>query len=150
MGKSLKKTLLYVLLLVAGVTLGMQLSGPASPGQQDLEATTGPENGSGLQPADHAAANPIKEVYTFITPEGKTGYFMVPQQTDSAQGEADSLLPSTAEEIANVLQTPADLLLPEEPKAPVVDRFADKTASLLQRLSSKSIHWVSSWFDSEE
>ncbi|MBU5672396.1 hypothetical protein [Paenibacillus brevis] len=149
MGKSLKKTLLYVLLLAAGVTLGMQISEPVSPGPQGSETTTVPENGSGLQQADHAAANPIKEVYTFITPDGKTGYFMVPGQTDSAQGEADSLLPSAAEEIAEGLQTPADLLLPD-PKAPAVDRFADKTASLLQQLSSKSIHWVSSWFDSGE
>lgn len=146
MGKSLKKTLLYVLLLAAGVTLGMQIS---EPGPQDSKATTGPENGSGLQQANPAAANPIKEVYTFITPDGKTGYFMVPEQTDSAQGGGDSQLPTSVEEIPDGLQTPADLLLPD-PQAPAVDRFADKTASLLQQLSSRSIHWVSSWFDSGE
>lgn len=149
MGRSLKKTLLYVLLLAAGVTLGMQMSEPASPDQQTSKTTAGLENGSWLEQTNPVAENPIKEVYTFITPDGKTGYFMVPEQTDSAVGGVAAQLPLTAEEIADGLQTPADLLLPD-PKAPVVDRFADKTANLLQQLSSKSIHWVSSWFDSGE
>lgn len=133
MGRTLRKTLLYVLLLTAGVTLGLQMSEPASPDQE-------------------TAANQTAEtenVYTFITPDGRTGYFVVPQQTDSVQGETVAQLPLTAEELAGVLRTPADLLLPD-PEAPVVDRFADKTASLLQQLSRRSIHWVSSWFEPEE
>ncbi|MOA30287.1 hypothetical protein D3C78_1513640 [compost metagenome] len=43
--------------------------------------------------------------------------------------------------------SPAEMLLPA-PEEPAVDRFADKTAHLLQQASRKSIHWVVSWFSS--
>lgn len=152
MGRSLKKMLLYGILLTAGITLGMQLSEPAPANQQNSGAPGSPANGTWTQPINESSGTPIKEVYTFITPEGKTGYFMVPEQAESSEagaGGALEQLPASPEDDMNGLQTPSDLLLPD-PQAPVVDRLADKTASLLQQLSRRSINWFASWFDSGE
>lgn len=152
MGKSLKNMLLYGILLTAGVTLGMQLSEPAPANQQNSGALGSQVDGTWTQQINDSAGNPIKEVYTFITPEGKTGYFMVPEPAEASEagaGGALEQLPVSPGDEMSGLQTPSDLLLPD-PQAPVVDRFADKTASLLQQLSRRSINWFASWFDSGE
>ncbi|MBW4841247.1 MAG: hypothetical protein KZY74_17795 [Paenibacillaceae bacterium] len=166
MAKTLRKTLVYGLLLAAGVTLGMQLaeSGTTSvygPGFQTGGTTVGANGQSmgGAYPQQQYnngwSSGPTTPVWTTTgqgnaTPQGTTGgYTLVPSYgtvqngatTPSATANGSNL-PAAG---GQVMQTPADLLLPP-PSPPAVDRFADKAAHLLQQASQKSIHWVASLF----
>ncbi|GIP48253.1 hypothetical protein GNP92_05880 [Paenibacillus timonensis] len=166
MAKTLRKTLVYGLLLAAGVTLGMQLaeSGTTSvygPGFQTGGTTVG-ANGQSVgvpypqqQYSNGWSSGAATPAWTttgqgYAAPQGTTGGYTMAPGYGSAQPGATT--PSTVTNGFNnpatggqVMQTPADLLMPP-PSPPAVDRFADKAAHLLQQASQKSIHWVASLF----
>lgn len=77
-----------------------------------------------------------------IVPQGTTGGYPQASGNGTAPSGTDG---SNTTGSGQVLQTPADLLMPP-PSPPAIDRFADKAAHLLQQASQKSIHWVASWF----
>lgn len=117
MSNDIKKIFLYGLLLIAGVTFGMQL------------AESGNKNTYGVQPY----TVPQSQVQ-----QGDTSQYYVQQPQMQTQST-----PPTAPIITT--PAPADILLPSATK-PSVDKFADKTANLLQKLSKQSINWVASLF----
>ncbi|MDN4069870.1 hypothetical protein QYF50_18360 [Paenibacillus vini] len=174
MAKTLRKGMLYGILLVAGVTLGMQLSdsgaGQSGLAQNGAWPTNAWSNGSpynGVQVGSAGAYNG--------TPAGQAGnQNMVPGYANgnaNAGGYGTGYNngysndynngnnygnPNNGQYTADGRQyvdganggaalTPGDLLLPQ-PAPPAVDRFADKTANLLQQVSRKGIHWFASWF----
>ncbi len=164
MAKTLRKGMLYGVLLVAGVTLGMQLS-DAGPDQSGLTANgawptnawssgsayNGAQAGMPRQNMIPGYANGNVNASGYGTVEGNgynegyynngnlynNGQYANGQYTDSGQfGNGAN---------GGMIRTPGDLLLPQ-PEAPAVDRFADKAANLLQQVSRKGIHWFASWF----
>lgn len=163
MAKTLRKTLVYGLLLAAGVTLGMQLaeSGTTSvygPGFQTGAVANGQFVGypySQQQSSNGWSSGTATPAWTTTgqgnaAPQGTTGGYTMAPGYGWAQPGATT--PSTVTNGSSnpatggqVMQTPADLLMPP-PSPPAVDRFADKAAHLLQQASQKSIHWVASLF----
>lgn len=167
MGKPLKRGLLYGVLLIAGVTLGMQMaepepqangwspnggipagSGTIQPGAAGAQGTWSPTSGY----SGNVQAPGYGYGYPGVDGSGYSGYIGTGAATGAfpGPGGTGSAVPSPggaqgAPQGNGVLQTPADLLLPA-PEAPAVDRFADKAAHLLQQVSRKSIHWFASWF----
>ncbi|SDE80642.1 hypothetical protein SAMN04488542_102196 [Fontibacillus panacisegetis] len=117
MAKSIKRGVGYVVLLVVGVTLGMQLA----------ETGIGTVYGPAWNQSNTVIENDANHLPggTYNTPIGgkNTGIQQATQPNP----------------------TPAELLLPA-PVEPAVDRFADKTAHLLQEASRKGIHWFASLF----
>lgn len=164
MAKMLRKTLVYGLLLAAGVTLGMQLaeSGTTSvfgPGFQTGGTTVGTNGPSTAypypQPQQYSNGWTAGSAPVWTTGQGNAapqgtsggyspapGYGYTPSGTAAPSATADG---STASSGGQAMQTPADLLMPP-PSPPAIDRFADKAAHLLQQASQKSIHWVASLF----
>jgi hypothetical protein len=174
MAKMLRKTLVYGLMLAAGVTLGMQLSesGTTSvfgPGFQTGGTMVGNNGQSMMYPYPQqqqqqpqqsqqysngwiAGSTPVWSTNQGnVVPQGTTdGYGLTPGYGSNPAGTA---APNTTANDGStaptaggqVMQTPADLLMPP-PSPPAIDRFADKAAHLLQQASQKSIHWVASWF----
>ncbi|MFD1177745.1 hypothetical protein ACFQ3W_15750 [Paenibacillus puldeungensis] len=145
MAKRMRRTALYVILLAAGVTLGMQLaeSGTADiygPGFQSggflVNGQESPSHTEG-QLQQNMGQNPDSG----MTPGGAPNW--------SVNQEANSHQQNNQAGGGSVIQTPADVLLPPQ-EPPAVDRFADKAANLLQRISQKSIHWVASLFGPAE
>ncbi|MGG6314068.1 hypothetical protein [Paenibacillus macerans] len=173
MAKMLRRTLMYGLLLAAGVTLGMQLaeSGTSSiygPGfqtggtavnGQSIPAYAGGQlqpNGSSAWPANTAPAwNNGQGIVAAPGTQngygtGGNGYGTLPEtqnpQTAGGSAAGTNQPDQPAQPYGEqAMQTPADMLLPP-PSPPAVDRLADKTAHLLQQASQKSIHWVASLF----
>ncbi|WP_059052103.1 hypothetical protein [Paenibacillus senegalimassiliensis] len=150
MAKMLRNTLLYGFLLVGGVTLGMQLA------ENGTASIYGPSFATNRTASPEQTAQGLNPAYVWTNGQGDV---MVQSNAPLSSGQPQVLTPSeqdygtgTAQEPQGgdlVMQTPADLLLPP-PSAPAVDRFADKAAHLLQRVSQQSIHWVASWFDPNE
>ncbi|WP_334071997.1 MULTISPECIES: hypothetical protein [Paenibacillus] len=159
MAKPLKKGMLYGLLLIAGVTFGMQMAEPGSEVNGWVQNGGMTAGGGGGQPG--AAGWPQG---TWPQSSGYNGNTQVPGYGNTSAGSggnygagAGTLPGGTGSSMPaaggiqgtqagdRVLETPADLLLPA-PEAPAVDRFADKAAHLLQQVSRKSIHWFASWF----
>ncbi|GAA0135978.1 hypothetical protein YSY43_28180 [Paenibacillus sp. YSY-4.3] len=130
MSRMTRKSLFYGLLLVAGITFGMQL------------AETG-----------------TNRIYSPVASVSGRQYDQAYAESDRVQADREALWerrPRDAEaprvttslpEIPERLQTPDSLLLPAPEQAPV-DRFADKAANLLQQVSQRSIYWVASLFNS--
>ncbi|WP_018752741.1 hypothetical protein [Paenibacillus sanguinis] len=150
MAKMLRNTLLYGFLLVGGVTLGMQLA------ENGTASIYGPSFDANRTASTQQIAQGWNPAYVWTNGQGD---IMVQGNAPLAAGQPQALVPpkqdyageATEEAYSGnmVMQTPADLLLPP-PSAPTVDRFADKVAHLLQRVSQQSIHWVASWFDPNE
>ncbi|WP_410767941.1 hypothetical protein [Fontibacillus sp. BL9] len=176
MAKTLRKSMLYGILLVAGVTLGVQMSETGSGqngfqqngvwtanGWQAAASSNGAVNGPFYQTqagqGDNVSPYANGQINNGQYNNGSNGnlYNSGSQSADGANGLYPSQGSSTQNWTSqggynngqtpgyNVVQTPGDLLLPE-PDAPAVDRFADKTANLLQQVSRKSIHWFASLF----
>jgi|GEM_PF-5352099 len=161
MGKPLKRGMLYGVLLIAGVTLGMQMAEP-EPQANGWGPNGGIPAGSGAIQSGAASAqgtwsptsgyngNVQAPGYGYGYPgadgSGYGGYIGAGAGPATAAGALPGPGGAQGAPQGNgVLQTPADLLLPA-PEAPAVDRFADKAAHLLQQVSRKSIHWFASWF----
>lgn len=170
MGKPLKRGMLYGVLLIAGVTLGMQMAEP-EPQANGWSANGGIPAGSGTiqsgaaggsqgtwSPTPGYNVNVQAPGYGYGYPGANGGGYS--GYVGTGAGPATGALPGSggtgsvvptpggaqgAPQGNGALQTPADLLLPA-PEAPAVDRFADKAAHLLQQVSRKSIHWFASWF----
>ncbi|RCX22734.1 hypothetical protein DFP94_101317 [Fontibacillus phaseoli] len=175
MAKTLRKSMFYGILLVAGVTLGMQMSETGAGqngfqqngiwtanGWQAASSSNGAVNGPFYQTQSGQAGN----VNPYANGQYNNGQYNIGgngnpnnngnQSADGVSGVSPSQ-GSTAQNWTSqggynwqtsgydMLQTPGDLLLPE-PAAPAVDRFADKAANLLQQASRKSIHWFASLF----
>lgn len=124
MAKTMRNGVLYSVLLVIGVTLGMQFaeSGTGNeyiPNWNQVNTSRNVSNESSSAQVGQQQIGVIHGIPVYMNPSSDTT-------------EQTSL-------------TPADLLLPA-PAEPAVDRFADKTAHLLQQASRKSIHWVASLF----
>ncbi|NWL86903.1 hypothetical protein DMN77_04730 [Paenibacillus sp. 79R4] len=155
MAKKMRRTVFYLILLAAGVTLGMQMgdggtAGTYNPQYAEANATSNGfwQNGyyysrTGAQPvwvngsttngnggyAGNTGTGVVPDGYYVVTPQpGQPGYQTAPG--------------------AEVSKTPSELLMPPA-EAPGVDQIADKTANLLQQISKKGIHWVASWFNPE-
>lgn len=133
MSNDFKKLFLYGVLLVAGVTFGMQL---AESGNKD---TYGSSQYYVQQPQVQAQQIGQTQQTQQTQQIGQTGQV---QQGQQLQAQSP---PSTAPTIT----APADILLPPATK-PSVDKFADKTANLLQKLSKQGIDWVASLFGTAE
>ncbi|MCP3743669.1 MULTISPECIES: hypothetical protein [unclassified Paenibacillus] len=160
-----KKALGFVLLMGAGILLGMQLAGSG------LRSVYGPEwNGDTIQSAnqqkvgyeqtvieDTPAANARAYSGTYST----SGNVKVEPKTGAGINEASgreeneeqtelgaSRWYSTTAQHVNTqdLETPRELLSVKGQQASV-DTMADKTAGLLQNLSRQGIRWVVSVFD---
>ncbi|MNO83690.1 hypothetical protein D3C76_750100 [compost metagenome] len=127
MAKSVRGGAVYVVLLVVGVTLGMQL------------AETG--TGSVYGPAWNQVNTGVGSV-----PAQLPGTAYSTQDTRQNSGVNDGFnAANSSQQVIKPLPSPAELLLPA-PAEPAVDRFADKTAHLLQEASRKGIHWFASLF----
>ncbi|MDQ0046625.1 hypothetical protein J2T18_000897 [Paenibacillus polymyxa] len=160
-----KKALGFVLLMGAGILLGMQLAGSG------LRSVYGPEwNGDTSQAVnqqkiayeqtvieDTPAANARAYSGTYST----SGEVKVEPKTEAGINEAGgrevneehtelgaSRWYSTTAQHVNTqgLETPRELLAVKGQQASV-DTMADKTAGLLQNLSRQGIRWVVSVFD---
>ena len=160
-----KKALGFVLLMGAGILLGMQLAGSG------LRSVYGPEwNGDTSQSVnqqkiayeqtvieDTPAANARAYSGTYST----SGDVKVEPKTEAGINEASgreeneeqtelgaSRWYSTTAQHVNTqgLETPRELLAVKGQQASV-DTMADKTAGLLQNLSRQGIRWVVSVFD---
>lgn len=170
MGRVKRRGILYGILLVAGITLGMQLSDSGSaeqtdylrngwyspyvynnvmqPGQTGQTGVLNPTPNPGYGSAGSGGtANGYVPGYD--NPGYATGYGTGNGAGYGTGGDIGSVPDYTAnygvQPNGSRVQTPADLLMPE-PEPPAVDRFADKTAGLLQQLSQKGIHWFASLF----
>ncbi|MGG4217372.1 hypothetical protein ABEW32_03965 [Paenibacillus jamilae] len=159
-----KKALGFVLLIGAGVLLGMQLAGSG------LRSVYGPEWDD--NPVSSVKQQKVEYEQTVIedTPAANTraynhtyntgGKVEFRPQTDMKEGNTNE---RSEEQTANWthewdtktpqddntqqdLETPRELLAAKGQQASV-DTMADKTAGLLQNLSRKGIRWVVSVFD---
>ena len=144
MSRTMRKSFLYGLLLIAGVTLGIQLASTDAPNP----SITGPAVDKGIagEQVKKPSTSEVSDYSGYVIINGVTYYsssFLsnLAQGGDQKQGQEQA--PS------GVLETPADLLLPPA-SPPAVDQFADKAAQLLQDASRKGIHWVASLFRSVE
>lgn len=130
------KSLLYGLLLVIGITFGMQL---AESGTSRIYSPVLDRTGQQFNPIPSEAAGVPDRQQTIW--ENRTQ-----ASTDWTTTATDAN--TTQPIITERLQTPDSLLLPPPKQAPV-DRFADKAANLLQQVSQRSIYWVASLFNSD-
>lgn len=175
MSKVKRRGVLYGILLVAGITLGMQLSDSGNAEQTDYfqNGRYGPyDYGSTLQSGQAGMNNSYSNPGYVSAGGGGTangyasGYGFPGVATGNGTGSATGygtghgtgygavggIGPGT-DDLAiyggglneSRVQTPADLLMPD-PEPPAIDRFADKTAGLLQQASRKGIHWFASLF----
>ncbi|MHB0879815.1 hypothetical protein ACYCSE_00645 [Paenibacillus sp. SEL1] len=161
-----KKALGFVLLMGAGILLGMQLAGSG------LRSVYGPEwNGDTFQSVNQQKVG-YEQTVIEDTPAANTraysgttystsGNVKVEPTTGAGINEASgreeneeqtehgaSRWYSTTAQHVNTqgLETPRELLAVKEQQASV-DTMADKTAGLLQNLSRQGIRWVVSVFD---
>lgn len=129
MAKTMRNGVLYSVLLVIGVTLGMQFA----------ESETGNEYNPNW---NQGYGNQVGNIN--VSNEGSSAQVVEP--IGVINGIPIYTNPST-NHMDQTSLSPAEMLLPA-PAEPAVDRFADKTAHLLQQASRKSIHWVVSLFSS--
>lgn len=123
MAGSMKKGLLYGALLIAGVTLGMQLSEDGINETYSGNVIRGNQSGTAA-------------VEQFTVPDVSSSQVSRPDEPGQALYE---------ESVSDLSVAPEELLLPPPPGS-AVDRLADKTAQLLQQASQRGIHWVASLF----
>ncbi|MGW8957055.1 hypothetical protein [Paenibacillus sp. NPDC055715] len=159
-----KKALGFVLLMGAGVLLGMQLAGSG------LRSVYGPEWAgdpvqSGVQQKfgyeqTVIEDTPATDVRTYtrtyngngiVVMDSGTGaatYKANPQERGETQatGETRQWYSTAQDTNLQGLETPRGLLAVKAEQTSV-DTMADKTAGLLQNLSRQGIHWVVSVFD---
>lgn len=138
MSRTMRKSLLYSLLLVAGITFGMQLAESGTNRIYDSASA-----GRQFDPASSGTAGFQQSQETF---EGSP---QIPQNSQKEFTDWTTTAAANQQTITERLQTPDSLLLPPPEQAPV-DRFADKAANLLQQVSQHSIYWVASLFKSGE
>lgn len=160
MARTFRRSVFYGILLVAGVTLGMQMSeeGAGQPGY--IQPGTGLRQNAPIY--NSAAGQPLYGTtaapgYGYVNQDASADGYRAGYTNGYADGSASAYTsqpgsssygidPSLNGQVpAGILQTPGDLLLPQ-PELPAVDRFADKTANLLQQASRRSIHWFASLF----
>ncbi|MUG45097.1 hypothetical protein [Paenibacillus woosongensis] len=130
MSRTTRKALFYGLLLVAGITFGMQL---AETGTNRIYNPVSAVSGRQYDQVDEETGR--------VQADREGLWERRPQENEPPRAAAPPL------ETPERLQTPDSLLLPEPEQAPV-DRFADKAANLLQQVSQRSIYWVASLFNS--
>ncbi|MET3208930.1 UNVERIFIED_CONTAM: hypothetical protein ABIC26_001870 [Paenibacillus sp. PvR008] len=159
-----KKALGFVLLMGAGVLLGMQLAGSG------LRSVYGPEWAgdpvqSGVQQKfgyeqTVIEDTPATDVRTYTRTYNGNGNVVMEPETlavtnevntkgrNEAQTTRETQHWSSTAQNANSqgLETPRELLAVKAEQTSV-DTMADKTAGLLQNLSRQGIHWVVSVFD---
>jgi len=160
MAKKMRRTVFYLILLAAGVTLGMQmgdggLSSTYNPSYAEANASSNGfwQNGyyysaAGAQPVWVNGNTGVTPVYNGNGGyAGNAGTGTVPDgyyvRTPGPGQPGYQTTPGT-----EASKTPAELLMPPA-EAPGVDQIADKTANLLQKISKQGIHWVASWFNPE-
>jgi hypothetical protein len=163
-GNFRKKTLGFVILMGAGVLLGMQLAGSG------LRSVYGPEwSGDPIQTGYQQKAGygqtviedtPAADVRVYNRTYSRGGNTVVEPVMGVAADEADPRRQNEAQTAREVrressaaqdadpqsLETPRELLAVKAERASV-DTMADKTAGLLQNLSRQGISWVVSVFD---
>lgn len=148
MSSDIKKMFLYGVLLIAGVTFGMQLAELGnkdtygSGWQQQNNVSNGAQSYTVPQSQFPQAESPQFYVQQPQIPSQQTGQGQQLQQSQQMQAQ-------TPQSTAPTITTPSDILLPPATK-PSVDKFADKTANLLQKLSKQGIDWVASLFGTTE
>ncbi|WP_342414940.1 hypothetical protein NST83_16400 [Paenibacillus sp. FSL R10-2782] len=159
-----KKALGFVLLMGAGVLLGMQLAGSG------LRSVYGPEwAGDPVQSGVQQKVGyeqtliedtPAADVRTYTRAYNGNGNVVMESGTGAVASEADAKERSKAQTTGETpqwystaqganskgLETPRELLVVKAEQASV-DTMADKTAGLLQNLSRQGIRWVVSVFD---
>ncbi|HEY4391699.1 MAG TPA: hypothetical protein VGN02_10185 [Paenibacillus sp.] len=165
MAKKMRRAVFYLILLAAGVTLGMQMSdgGLSSTNNPQYAEANVPSNGFWQNGYYYSAAGaqPV-----WVNGNGNNGYQGVAPSNNGNGGYAGNagtgavpngyyvLTPGPGQPGyqtapgTEVSKTPSELLMPPA-DAPGVDQIADKTANLLQQISKKGIHWVASWFNPE-
>ncbi|MGG1617316.1 hypothetical protein ACIFQM_06840 [Paenibacillus sp. NRS-1782] len=137
-----KKALGFVLLMGAGVLLGMQLAGSG------LRSVYGPEwAGDPVQSGVQQKVGyeqtviedtPAADVRTYTRTYNGNGNVVMESGTGTVASEANAN--------SQNLETPRELLAVKAEQTSV-DTMADKTAGLLQNLSRQGIRWVVSVFD---
>jgi hypothetical protein len=137
--KTVRNGIIYGILLIAGVTFGMQMADSGS------QTTFGPGLNGGLYYADQQTGTyvPVSVPLNVTVPTNTPQQPILPTPSTAPTSPTSSIPPATQSER---MQTPADLLAPAPPQRSV-DVLADKTAQLLQKLSKQSIHWVASLLD---
>ena len=126
MGRTFKKLAVIVIWAGIGVLAGMQLGGSDTAGN----------------PGGAAAVQ--QERFTLRTEAQEE--FRRAERAGLKQDTPQDLY-ETEQEKPSFVPVPRDVLLPDVPKPPA-DVLADKTAGLLQELSSQGIRWVVSLFGS--
>ncbi|MGQ3480530.1 hypothetical protein [Paenibacillus sp. TY11] len=160
-----KKALGFVLLMGAGILLGMQLAGSG------LRSVYGPEwSGDTIQSVNQQKVEyeqtviedtPAVNARAYSGTYSTSGNVEVGPGTGAGTKEANrreeneerpelgtsKWYSTTAQHVnSQGLETPRELLAAKE-QQPSVDTMADKTAGLLQNLSRQGIRWVVSVFD---
>lgn len=153
MKRTVRKMAGFGLVLIAGATLGMQLSNPSAVNsainsnpyqvQPSVTQNSIAVYGNPADPRQQAIQQGGQRV--LIQPVGGTVVTTLPSG-QAVQGNSQQALPQQPTEqlsqtTPGVLQTPGEILLPAAPQTPV-DRFADRTGKLLQQASQTSIQWV--------
>lgn len=136
MSKTMRKSLLYGLLLVIGITFGMQL---AESGTSRIYSPVLDRTGQQFNPVPSEATG---------VPDRQPIKWGSKTQESADWATIATEVNTTQPVVTERLQTPDSLLLPPPEQAPV-DRFADKAANLLQQVSQRSIYWVASLFNSD-
>ncbi|GGF78622.1 hypothetical protein GCM10010912_24610 [Paenibacillus albidus] len=154
-----KKLVIVAIWAGLGILVGLHFGGGGGRAPQVLPdwTTTPATEGAGQTgiesrpKADGKAQEGQAYVYVPVTVDPVTGAYVaaVPGQPQGGSpGPATGALPQQEAQDYSV-RSPEQILIPEEQK-PSVDVLADKTASLLQQASQKSIRWVVSLFASAE
>ncbi|GGF83498.1 hypothetical protein [Paenibacillus aceti] len=156
MSRKMRRAVFYMVLLAAGVTLGMQMgepgtspSGAYNPSYAQVNTghggvwSNGYEYGStGNQPAwTNGNGSPG---YQGIAPGYPGNGYYIDPQSQAGSPQHQQQLPGTG-----AMPTPGQLLMPPA-EAPAVDQIADKTANLLQQMSKRGIRWFASWFGTDK
>lgn len=123
MASSMRKGLLYGALLIAGVTLGMQLSENGMNETYSNNLTQGSQSGTIAAEQSTVSDTPTPRI-------------SLPEELDTVVYD---------DSVSTLNAGPEELLLPP-PTGSAVDRLADKTAHLLQQASKQGIHWIASLF----
>ncbi|GIP20564.1 hypothetical protein [Paenibacillus sp. J22TS3] len=159
MKRTVRKMVLYGLILAAGATLGMQLSGTslgnqASPVRPNTIAGTGAtasgQTSGGQLPAQTGGwlLQPVAGGQGLaLVPAAQDGQAPLQQATQQAVSQQSTQQAVQSQAATGALQTPGTMLLPEAQQTPI-DRFADRTGQLLQQASQSGIKWVVSLFGS--
>ncbi|MBP1999137.1 hypothetical protein J2Z69_000156 [Paenibacillus shirakamiensis] len=161
MKKTMKKTIIYGVLMVAGTSLGFQLANNtqtnvalasvpnAIDGRQQVvvQQQSGKFISGGAQQSNSGQI--LYEVQGNQLVQAGQIVQWAPVSSSQSNIEVNPSVQSTTATSQPLpkLQTPGTLLLPEA-NQPAVDRLADRTGELLQNASQKSMKWVVSLFSS--